>query len=32
MASETRGPWLLVRAAEAGDAQLVAQLLGEGAM
>ena len=30
MASGTRGPWLLVRAAEAGDAQLVARLLGEG--
>ena len=30
MASGTRGPWLLVRAAKAGDAQLVARLLGEG--
>ncbi len=30
MASGTRGPWLLARAAEAGDAQLVARLLGEG--
>ena len=30
MARGTRGPWLLVRAAEAGDAQLVARLLGEG--
>ena len=30
MARGTRGPRLLVRAAEAGDAQLVARLLGEG--
>ena len=30
MASGTPGPWLLVRAAEAGNAQLVARLLGEG--
>ena len=30
MASGTRGPWLLVCAAEAGNAQLVARLLGEG--
>jgi ankyrin repeat protein len=30
MASGARGPWQLVRAAKAGDAQLVARLLGEG--
>ena len=30
MASGSRGPLLLVRAAKAGDAQLVARLLGEG--
>ncbi len=30
MASGTRGPWLLISAAKAGNVQLVARLLGEG--